>query len=120
MKSTTATRKSKSKNRPQRPPMTAEQAQTFERISVGNATRLMHAAAERGCGCSPYADWYTFRRWKAQGMSVKKGEKATRLPLIVTDGIAENVESSEEPRQHFATACVFCRCQVQPSKESAE
>ena len=95
--------------------MTAEQARTFDGHSAANATILTHAAEQRGCQCKPYQDWYTYKRWRAQGMQVQKGEKGTKLgtfiPTYTTDSdTGEKVKTGTRPW----TSHVFCRCQVKP------
>ena len=44
--------------------MTAAEAVTFERYSPTNAAIV---SASLPCGCEPYQDVFTFRRWIAQG-----------------------------------------------------
>jgi len=89
-----------------RPPMTAEEARSFERISKGNISLCL---AHFTCGCSPYTDLYTYKRWKAQGYHVIKGEHGLKLPLIKT------IDSEiGEPREKlFCSSFVFCRHQVE-------
>lgn len=60
--------------------MTASEARHFEKISEASATQVMAAF---DCGCEPYSDVFTFRRWKAQGFHVRKGEKSFRLATYV-------------------------------------
>lgn len=92
--------------------MTAEQARTFDSFSEANARLLVLAAAARGCQCLPYTDWFTYKRWKAQGAQVQKGQSGTALTVYITrykdgeDGTRK--ESGSYPR----TTYVFCRCQV--------
>ena len=98
--------------------LTAEQAVTFERHSLTNAMILAQAAADRGCECEPYKDWYTYRRWAAQGYQVQKGEKSIALLTYAetekTDEKTGKVVKSTRPW----TSRVFCRCQVKPKAES--
>src|SRR5436305_1734345 len=54
--------------------MSEAEAKHFEGFSLANATLLTQAAAERGCSCAPYEDWFTYDRWRAQGMQVQKGQ----------------------------------------------
>ena len=61
--------------------MTATEARSFDRFSVANAATVM---AERGCGCEPYVDVFTYKRWQAQGFQVQKGEKSIRIPTVRT------------------------------------
>ena len=51
--------------------MTADQARTFTTYSVGNVVRVKQALA---CGCEPYQDVFTYRRWQALGFQVQKGQ----------------------------------------------
>ena len=98
--------------------LTAEQAVTFERHSLTNAMILAQAAADRGCECEPYKDWYTYRRWAAQGYQVQRGEKSVALLTYAetekTDEKTGKVITSTRPW----TSRVFCRCQVKPKAES--
>jgi len=87
--------------------LTAEGARSFHRFSPGNA---MIVAAARPCGCKPYEDVFTFRRWLAQGFVVQRGQKAIKLPVIVDEEREEDGEI--KPSRRFVTGAVFCRCQV--------
>ena len=40
-------------------PMTAQEARSFDGFSVSNAAQVM---AQRGCGCEPYVDVFTYNR----------------------------------------------------------
>lgn len=88
-----------------KPRMTAEEATSFDRYSVGNAVAVKSALA---CGCEPYADVFTFPRWIAQGFVVRKGQKAIKIPVIVSKIDTE----SNETIKLFRASAVFCRCQV--------
>jgi antirestriction protein ArdC len=91
--------------------MTPAQATTFDRISPANAATLLAASAARGCACEPYRDYLTFRRWRAVGRHVRKGEHGVTLPLVMepeTD--TETGETRTRPR--FGRSHVFCRCQT--------
>ena len=94
--------------------MTAEQAATFERRSLTNEVILAQAAADRGCDCQAYRDWFTYNRWQAQGYQVQKGEKGVRLTTFLeterTDEKTGKVIKSSRPW----SSVVFCRCQVKP------
>ena len=57
----------------------SESARQIDGYSVANTVTLKELLA---CGCEPYRDVFTYRRWKAQGFRVERGEKAIRLPLI--------------------------------------
>ena len=96
---------------------TAEEARTFERFSIGNATTLARAAVERGCECRPYEDWYTYNRWLAQGMQVQKDEHGVKLGVIVRQDRKQTQEDGTEKTTTVSrpwTTTVFCRCQVKP------
>jgi len=110
-------KKPKAGHRQRRPAMTAEEAQKFEKYSVGNAVTLAEAAAERGCACEPYEDWFTLRRWNALGYLVKRGEHGTALMVGVTKP-AKN--EGDPPETKFVRSYVFCRCQVQQNPEREE
>lgn len=92
--------------------MTAQQAKTFSHRSADHEEYLRRVAAERGCQCEPYVDWYTYRRWRAQGYQVRKGEKGVELTTWIP--ITEEDEDGTEEvvgRRPWRTH-VFCRCQV--------
>lgn len=90
--------------------MTPEMARSFERYSPANATTVTNSLP---CGCKPYVDVFTYRRWKAQGFQVKKGEKAVHIPVIRTV-YKENGQGETETRKIRRKSYVFCRCQVKP------
>ena len=87
-----------------RPTMTADQATMFPRYSPANAATVKTVL---DCGCEPYQDVFTYNRWKAQGYQVMRGQRAVKIPVIVT---AEN-EDGEAIRRLWRSA-VFCRHQV--------
>ena len=93
--------------------MNAIEARTFARHSEVNARILSAAAAEKGCTCQPYVDWFTYRRWKAQGFQVQKGEHGTRLTCYIQTETkdpetGEMVPTGSRPWR----SALFCRCQV--------
>ena len=90
---------------------TPETARHFDRFSVANAATVMGSLE---CGCEPYVDVFTYRRWQAQGMQVQKGQRSIRLPVIV-HGTKKDKETGEESSISMRrTSAVFCRCQVAP------
>ena len=59
--------------------MTPEEARHFDRHSVKNAEILTAIRPD----CEPYKDWFTYKRWLAQGMQVAKGQKGTKIFIQV-------------------------------------
>jgi len=96
----------KNHRKSKRPQMSEQEAKHFNRISEANIKLCM---AHFDCGCSPYTDLYTFKRWKAQGYHIKKGEHGLRLPLVKT---LDN-EIGEPVEKLFTSSIVFCRHQVE-------
>ena len=102
--------------------MTAEQATQFDGHSTQNALIVAMALEERGCtSCLPYQDVFTYKRWKALGFQVQKGEESIRIttyiPLYKTDPVTgENVQTGKRPW----TSCVFCRHQVKPIEKKEQ
>lgn len=102
--------------------MTPEQARTFEGYSVANAVAVKTALAERGCACEPYADVFTFNRWRAQGRFVRKGEHGIRLTVYVAarrhdavedeNGLEVGTAAPDRVHSYPRTSFVFCRCQT--------
>jgi len=110
--------------------MTAQEATQFDGYSMANAMIVSAAAAKRGCQCRPYEDWYTYKRWQAQGYQVQRGERGVRLSTFVTMTKTDEDldDSTESPAQSNSaefdkgnkvvvgkrpwTSIVFCRCQV--------
>lgn len=94
-----------------RPAMTATEAKSFNRVSLANMVAVRRALK---CGCQPYRDVFTFWRWKAQGFSVRKGEKSIHIPVVINTPESEDADTGEI--KHGArllwTGHVFCRCQV--------
>lgn len=90
---------------------TPETARQFDRYSIANAVTVKQALP---CGCEPYVDVFTFRRWKAQGFQVQRGERAVRLPLIYQRTETDPNTGEERTRQRAGRSAVFCRCQVKP------
>ena len=95
--------------------MTAEQAQSFERgQSLTHYAMLLAEAARRGCNCVPYEDWFTYKRWKAQGFQVQKGETGFALATFIPEKRDEDgkITSKSRPWNSY----VFCRHQVKEVK----
>ena len=92
--------------------MTAESAVTFERHSADNAETLHVVANLKGCTCAAYVDWFTYRRWRAQGMQVQRGQKGTRVPVFY-EKAEKDKDGNEIKRKRRSSAHLFCRCQVQ-------
>jgi antirestriction protein ArdC len=91
---------------------TPETATSFDGYSPMNATILDSAAADKGCDCKPYLDWFTYKRWAAQGFQVQKGEKGTKISTFI------KIEKDEGKFKSFPKqSSVFCRCQVKPIEE---
>ncbi|MFH1485876.1 MAG: hypothetical protein ABIH46_07390 [Chloroflexota bacterium] len=101
--------------------MTAQEAQTFPNGKrITSYERLLwarEARAGRGeypdCQCEPYRDWYTFRRWLAQGYVVRRGEHGVKLPAIISVE-DEDDEGEVRMRTRPGVTVVMCRCQVVP------
>jgi len=91
------------------PKMTPEQARSFDRYSAANAI-LVKICLE--CGCEPYRDVFTFKRWKAQGYHVNKGERSIRLPVIMAKEIEDTDTGESKTIRIKGNAPVFCRHQV--------
>lgn len=79
---------------------------------------LMATARSRGCTCEPYTDWFTFRRWLAQGYHVKKGEHGVKLGIIISEEQTKTVDGEETKMQHNRPwmTTVFCKHQVEKNK----
>ena len=88
------------------PAMTSDEARTFERYSAFNAATVK---ASLPCGCEPYEDVFTFKRWIAQGLVVRKGEHAVRISTYapITDK-----ETGEIIGRRPWRSAVFCRHQT--------
>src|SRR6266850_1687850 len=50
---------------------TPETAREFDRYSIANAVTVKQSLP---CGCEPYVDVFTYRRWRAQGFQVQRRE----------------------------------------------
>jgi DNA repair protein RadC len=85
-------------------------------MSLANATLVAAALEHRRqltqqrCICEPYADVFTFHRWKAQGRDVRRGEHAVaKIPVWVE---TDEEPDEERPGKIMQTSAVFCRCQT--------
>lgn len=93
--------------------MTAQQAQSFDRIPMAHIAILDHAAKSHGCSCQAYVDWFTYNRWKAQGQQVQKGEKGTKLTKYVpVHKVNKETGEKEQVGIRPKGYSVFCRHQV--------
>jgi antirestriction protein ArdC len=95
--------------------MTAEQAVSFRSFSVQNASTLLAEAEKRGCACQPYADWFTYKRWLAQGQQVQKGQHGVKLPVVI-ESVTTDGNGKEQVKTFPRMTTVFCRCQVKPAE----
>lgn len=93
--------------------MSADDARQFPHFSVHNAVQ-----AEMACpaqSCRAYTDILTFRRWRALGFAVRKGEKGTTIttwiPVTRTEEEGEQTTTKRRPKR----AVLFCRHQVDPA-----
>lgn len=115
--------KSRNGRESRRPKMTAEEARRFDRLSVASYAQVVE---QLECGCEPYADIYTFNRWRALGFHVVKGEKAIKfsswVPVETADskraeeGAEEGETAGRGPRLLPRTLSVFCRHQVEANE----
>ncbi len=88
---------------------TPETARHFDRYSVANAVAVKQALP---CGCEPYRDVFTYRRWKAQGFQVQRGERAIRLPLVYSREATDPETGETRSERRLGRSAVFCRHQV--------
>jgi antirestriction protein ArdC len=100
-----------------RPAMSADEARSFEHFSNANAAQLMEAATVKGCHCAPYDDWFTYRRWQAQGMQVQKGEHGEKLTILIRVETKDEGGAVTDVQTRPWHTTVFCRCQVKPQAE---
>ncbi len=91
------------------PSFTPETARQFDRYSVANAVAVKQSLP---CGCEPYQDVFTYRRWKAQGFQVQRGQKAIKLPLIRHYTRTDPETGEEKHGRMMSRSAVFCRCQI--------
>ncbi len=94
--------------------MSAADARRFDRTSIANAVTVKQAL---DCGCEPYRDVFTYRRWQAQGFQVQRGERSIRLPLIRAVTRDDPETGKPETQRIMGRSAVFCRCQVKPRGE---
>jgi len=87
--------------------MTNTEALTFSSHSAKNAEILSTACPK----CEPYKDWFTFKRWVAQGLHIRRGEHGLRIGVIVEKS-TDRKDPKAEVSQAFRTVPVFCRCQL--------
>jgi hypothetical protein len=87
--------------------MSAHEARTFPHFSVHNAVQAQLACPEGTC--QAYQDIFTYRRWRAQGYAVRKGQKGT----AVTTWITTQDPREEKPKSRPKRAVLFCRHQVE-------
>jgi antirestriction protein ArdC len=90
--------------------MTAEEARSFRHFSVHNAVQAQ-LACEEGT-CEAYVDIFTYRRWRAQGYRVRKGEKGTAVTTWITTEARRGDEETKRVRRP-KRAVLFCRHQVE-------
>ena len=93
--------------------ISAEEARTFQHFSVHNAAHAQQACPESTC--QAYRDIFTYRRWRAQGYQVRRGEKGTAVTTwIASTRIGENDEPIVVRRPKRTV--LFCRHQVAEAK----
>ena len=98
--------------------MNATEARTFEKgRSTNHEMILLMAAQDRGCNCEPYVDWFTYKRWSAQGMQVQKGEKGICLLTFAETEKVDKDTGKKKVHKRPWRSFVFCRCQVKERGE---
>lgn len=92
--------------------MNPEDARNFAHFSVHNAVQAQMACPEGAC--EAYRDIFTFRRWRAQGYVVRKGEHGTTVTtwIPITKRNADPGEATQVKRSP-KRAVLFCRHQVE-------
>jgi hypothetical protein len=60
------------------PELSADEARSFQHFSVHNAAQAQQACPDSMC--EAYRDIFTYRRWRAQGYQVLKGQSGTPSP----------------------------------------
>lgn len=88
----------------------AESARSFNHFSIHNAVQAQLACAEGTC--EAYKDIFTFRRWKAQGYFVRKGEKGTKIKTWIPKKETDEEGNEKAVGNRLRIAVVFCRHQV--------
>jgi hypothetical protein len=94
--------------------LTAKDARQFTHFSIHNAVQAQLACPDGTC--EAYKDIFTFRRWKAQGHFVRKGEKGTKISTWIRKTETDEEGNERVVGQRPKTAIVFCRHQVEKTK----
>lgn len=93
--------------------MSPEQARHFEHgYSLNHETILALTAAEKGCTCQAYVDWFTYDRWQAQGFQVQKAQHGVKLTQFVERTKIDKATGETITYKMPWRTTVFCRCQV--------
>ena len=95
--------------------MSAEDARSFQHFSVHNAVQAQMACPE--ATCEAYEDIFTYRRWRAQGYAVRKGEHGTKVTTWITVKVRKD---DEKPKTRPKRAVLFCRHQVEQAADPYE
>ena len=77
--------------------------------SIGNALELFEVQLEQEY---PTGQWAGFKQWRQLGRTVRKGEKATRVSLLVDDKRKKPVKG-KYPKK-LLILCVFNVAQTEP------
>jgi hypothetical protein len=91
------------------PKMTPKEAIHFGTFSAANASRV---ASVLDCGCIPYKDVFTLKRWNALGYKVQKFQHGVSIPVVGTQAI-EDETGQIIYRKRPRMAAVFCKHQVE-------
>jgi len=93
--------------------LSAEEARSFQHFSVQNAAQAQQACPEGTC--EAYRDIFTYRRWRAQGCQVLKGQSGTPVTTWIT---TTRVDEDGEPVtvRRAKRTVLFCRHQVAQSE----
>lgn len=90
--------------------MDEHEARNFGHFSVHNAVQAQMACP--ASTCEAYRDIFTFRRWRAQGFVVRKGETGTTVTTWIPDVKADD-NGDKQIRRRPKRAVLFCRHQVE-------
>ena len=92
-----------------KPAMTPTEAVAFDGYSVANALAV---TSKLDCGCEPYVDVFTYRRWSAQGYQVQSKQKGIKVPVMTHQRIVDE-ETGDVTFKSFRTnSALFCKHQV--------
>ena len=73
----------------------------------------------RSCACRPYYEILAVGRWSKEGLAPKRNARPTLIRVWLPFTRVDSAGSRTERAKRMVTAKLFCRCQMEQSRQPA-